>query len=115
MRIDYEIECLPEDTPVRGNAMASGDDAFDLECENQILADQEAGNPWVWCTVKVTARCNGFRGHADLGCCNYASEEDFRTGGYYDDLKSDATDAMWNHAVQAVNRGRHASELLAQR
>ena len=88
--IEYTVECLPEDAPVRGNAMASGDDAFDREVEDEIIADLES-NPWAWCCVKVTARAGGLEGTDYLGCCSYESEEDFRRGGSYEDMKDCAT------------------------
>lgn len=81
------VQCLPEDIEVRGNCMASGDDAVDKECEDRIVADLENGNDWAWCTVKVTAEWNGITGVDYLGCCSYDSEKDFRQpGGYFDNM-----------------------------
>ncbi len=89
--IDYIIEAMPEDCPVRGNALASGDDAVDREHEDRILAELDAGNIWAWCCVKVTATCAGHTGVDYLGCCNYADETDFRReGGYWNDMKEEA-------------------------
>ena len=90
-KITYRIYCLPEDIPVRGNAIASGADKADQEVEDTILADLERGNEWAWCTVKLTASYGGLTGVDYLGACSYASEDDFRQDGYYEDMKAAAT------------------------
>lgn len=66
----FTIECRPEDVPVRGNVLASGDDALDKRDEDAILAKLDVGNTWAWCTVRVVATWNGFEGEAFLGCCS---------------------------------------------
>jgi hypothetical protein len=90
---EFEIECLPEDLPVRGNASFI-DEETDRAIEDRIIADLERGNEWAWCTVKVTARligCEWLEGESSLGCCSYASEEDFiKNSGCLDDLKREA-------------------------
>jgi hypothetical protein len=91
--IEYRLEILPEDMPVRGNAMSSGDAAFDKKVEDDILESLDSGNEWAWCTVKVTARLKGTEvaGWDFLGGCSYESEAEFKTpGGYYDDMMSEA-------------------------
>lgn len=103
--VTYSIECLPEHTGVRGNAMASGDDAADKEDENRIIADLESGNEWAWCCVKVTATWNGFTGKDYLGCCSYASEDDFKVeGGYYDDMKQQALEDLHRNVAGTLER-----------
>jgi len=90
-KITYKIECLPEDVPIRGNAMASGNKSVDKRVEDVIIAQLEAGSPWAWCTVRVTAHCGGLVGEDFLGCCNYRDEAEFtRPGSYYDDMKTEA-------------------------
>lgn len=91
--VEFALECLPEDVPVRGNAIVSGDEDFDRETEDAILEDLE-WNPWRWCIVRVTAQWNGFEGDDFLGCCSYHSEEDFKTGGYWEDMKQCAFDDL---------------------
>ena len=89
--IIYTVECLPEDMPVRDNVQASGDAALDREAEEDILRDLEAGNPWAWCTVKVTAKLGAYQGDDYLGGCSYKSEEEFRTESvYFEDMKETA-------------------------
>lgn len=82
-----KLEVLPEDVPVRGNALASGDDRIDEQCENAILARLAAGDPWAWCIVRVTVQAEDGREESEfLGGCSYANEAEFRAGGYFDDM-----------------------------
>ena len=79
-QVRYEISCLPEDCPIEGNAMCSGDASFDKQCEDSIRADLEAGNDWAWCAVRVTARYDGVDsviGEDCLGCFSYDGIKDF--------------------------------------
>jgi len=85
--IEYTVSAEPEDAEVRGNAMASGDDDVDRHCEDAIIADFDGGNVWAWCCVKVTACIDGIEGTDYLGCCSYKDEDDFRKGGYFEDMK----------------------------
>lgn len=87
--VRYTIECLPEDMPVRGNALASGDDEEDRKAENAVLAALEC-NPWAWCLVRVRAWAGSVYGEDYLGCCSYESEEDFKRGGYWEDMQANA-------------------------
>lgn len=108
----YSIECLPEDTPVRGNAMASGDESVDREAEDRILAELDSGNEWAWCTVRVTAEVDGIpvTGEDYLGCCSYASEEDFRQpGGYFGDMKEQAKDDLLQKLESLATAARSAT------
>lgn len=75
----------PEASTVRGNALASGDDAADRAFENEILAQLQAGNDWAWCCVIVTATHapSGPVGRDILGRCSYANEDDFVAGEYF--------------------------------
>lgn len=93
--VTFHVVCEPEDTPVRGNVMASGNAALDREAENEVLARLDAGDVWAWCSVRVEAvfmvGTAAYKGEACLGCCSYQSEEDFTAlGGYYDDLCNEA-------------------------
>jgi hypothetical protein len=88
--IEFIVEVLPEEAPVRGNAMASGDDDFDRKVEDEIFASLMHGNEWAWCKVEVTACVDGIEGTDYLGCCNYDSEEDFRKGSEWEQMKEQA-------------------------
>lgn len=87
--IEYRIECLPEDTEIRGNLIESDDKEADREDENKVIEDLNNGNQWAWCIVRVIASvpsipeltCDDY-----LGACSYQSEKDFKDGGYYDDM-----------------------------
>ena len=89
-RADIEVLAEQDETPVRGNAMASGDDAEDRRCEDWVLAELDNGNVWAWAAVTVIVRYGDFSGVAYLGCCSYDSEADFRTGGYFEQMVEDA-------------------------
>ena len=91
--IEYELTCEPEDMPIEGNAMASGDDEEDRKAEQWIKDQLDSGNEWAWCIAKVTARYPGlpFEGVDYLGACSYRSKEEFMApGDYYDDMKREA-------------------------
>jgi hypothetical protein len=72
--VSFRISVEQDDLEVRGNAMCSGDDDFDLECENDILRRLDRGDYTAWCYVKVTASWNGFEGFAGIGACSFAED-----------------------------------------
>jgi hypothetical protein len=92
--VTVTLRAEPEDVPVRGNAVASGDDATDREVEDKIIADLERGSEWAWCCAVVEVSWGSFKNVATLGCCSYRSEEDFRASGYYDEMVSEALDGL---------------------
>lgn len=96
--IDYSAE--PEDVPVRGNAIASGDDAVDKACEDGILADLE-WNEWAWCVVRCTAKLGSFTGTAYLGACSYKDRADFLAGGYAEQMAAEARDDLIEQLTDA--------------
>lgn len=91
-QVEYLIECLPEDTQIEGNVLASGNDAEDKRAEDYVRAELASGNEWAWCTVKVTAFVPGMGLEKSeyLGCCSYKSESDFKRDGYYTDMCNEA-------------------------
>lgn len=95
-----------EQIPVRGNAMASGNDRTDRALEDAILARLDRDDIWAWAAVTVTANWQGIEGSAHLGCCCYLDEHDFREcSGYFDDLASEALEEIVervHHIVQAL-------------
>jgi hypothetical protein len=93
--VTFSVSVEQDDIPVRGNAVASGDDRFDKECEDEILNRLRRNDVWAWARVTVTATWNRYTGHAGLGACSYKDEAEFREpGGYYDDMKQEALDAL---------------------
>ena len=102
--IEWEIECLPEDTSIEGNVMASGDDEADRKAEQLVIDQLDSGNEWAWCTVRVSGRYMGLEAYDFLGCCSYLSIDDFKLGGYFEDMQSvvlDELNAMVNKIKQA--------------
>lgn len=101
-----------DDAPVRGNAAASGDDAYDKEVEDAILARLDRGDVWAWASVKVSARLGGCEGVDYLGCCSYDSEADFRRpGDYFDDMVVRAKDEL---AKELHDAQENTAELAAE-
>lgn len=102
--VTFEVFCEPEDQPIEGNAMASGDDRFDEECYQWIRNEIDRGNEWAWCMVTVTASITmtvkrkgrvdevvKLEGRDHLGGCSYKSKADFcQPDCYYDDMKAKA-------------------------
>lgn len=93
--VEFEVTAEPEDVPVRGNALASGDDAADKEYEDEILRRVVRGDTWAWCVVIVTAKWSDYVGRAVLGGCTYDGEADFRKNSMYiEDMKAEALDDL---------------------
>jgi hypothetical protein len=86
--VTFTFECLEEDTDP-GGYFASGDDALDKQAEKDILSQLDAGNPWAWCVVQVTASWQGYRVKSAIGACSYSSEEECR-GDIESDLRWEA-------------------------
>lgn len=83
-QVDITIE--GDSTPVRGNAIESGDAARDREVEDEIIARLRDGDTWAWCAVKVTVTAGGVEASDYLGACSYADETDFRACGNFADM-----------------------------
>lgn len=90
--IEFEIRIRPEDDGPEGY-FASGDDDEDAETCQKIREDLQH-NEWAWCSVEVRATWNGLSGADYLGGCSYSSEADFRVGGYFEDMKSQALEDL---------------------
>ena len=93
--ISWQVIAEQDDTPVRGNALASGDDAEDKRVEDEILARLDDGDIWAWCSVEVRGTWNGIEASEYLGCCCYRDEDDFRQPGeYFDDMRNTVRDEI---------------------
>lgn len=91
--IVVDVECESEDLPIRGNCQASGDADQDEQQAKWIEHQLANGNPWAWCSVKVTAEIDGHSGSDYLGGCSYYDGADFCQGGsYFDDMVSEAVE-----------------------
>jgi hypothetical protein len=100
--VTYRLYIEQDDTPVRGNAMASGDDAADKEAEGAILERLDAGDVWAWAFVTVEAQVDEFTAVDTLGGCCYRDTADFINGPYYADMKSEARRALGDTLVRAT-------------
>jgi hypothetical protein len=98
--VDVQLECLPEDTQIEGNASCV-DPETDAETVAWIRSELDRGNDWAWCTARVTVTWNGLEGVDYLSCCSYRNERDFRNDGYYDDMIHEAL-ADLNRKVAAM-------------
>jgi hypothetical protein len=104
--VRFFISVQQDEIPVRGNALASGDDAADRAAEDAILARLDSGDVWAWAHVTVTAvwtsgpaPSHRFAERSTLGGCSYRDEAEFcGPGGYFDDMKTDALDNL-NKAI----------------
>ena len=95
--ITYRLYIEQDELPVRGNALASGDDAEDKPCEDEIIERLENGDVWAWANVNVEASVyiegQHFQGDDWLGGCSYANTADFvqpvkpGEGSYWEDMK----------------------------
>jgi hypothetical protein len=83
-----EVFAEQDDTPVRGNAMATDEPDLDREYEDEILARLDRGDVWAWAHIQVKATCPdcGAEGLDSLVCCSYESEAAFRADVYYADM-----------------------------
>ena len=90
----FTVGCFEEHATIRGNVGAINNEETDTKTEDHIIKQLESGNPWAWCTVRVTcyydAGLTGIYGTDYLGCCSYADEKDFIDGGYFEDMKHQA-------------------------
>jgi hypothetical protein len=93
-----------EDIPVRGNAIASGDEAFDREVENKLIKRLEDGDIWAWCSVEVECSYKGLTASEYLGGCSYKSEKDFiKNSGYYTDMVQTCLEDIQSQLEALVN------------
>jgi hypothetical protein len=107
-----------DEIAVCGNALASGDDAEDKACEDEILRRLDRGDVWAWCFVTCEASCEvegvTFKGRDTLGGCSYKDRKDFMTcnGNEMKILAiNDMREAMFTTLRRAVPAGRALSLL----
>jgi hypothetical protein len=92
--VEFELICCPEYTPIEGNVMSSGDDGADYNAEKAVYEQLQSGNEWAWCTVELKGTFNTFEFSDYLGCCSYASEEEFKEDGYYEGMKANVVKGL---------------------
>lgn len=105
VKIIYQMQVVPCDMEVSGNAIASGDAEADKQVEDQICKELEAGNLWAWCDVTVTATVPGIdlKGTATLGACSYKDQRAFEEDAYYQDLKNEAKQDLLDQINRVKN------------
>ncbi len=93
--IEYNVELLPEDSAIRGNAMASDDADYDKEVEDELIKRLESGDEFAWCLVKVTATIEGIslEGTDYLGCVSVKNSEELESL-YIKDMQDNAKDDL---------------------
>lgn len=93
--VTYNLYVAQEDIDVRGNASAWDDEAENEAYANEIIERLDNGEVWAWAAVTVEAEFMGVSACDHLGACCYKDTADFVVaGGYYDDMKSEALDAL---------------------
>ena len=73
------------------------------EAEIKELLEKTENNVWRWCSVQVTISYNGIEFSDYLGGCSYESEEDFKEGGYYDDMVDQVKLDLTNNLQELKN------------
>lgn len=93
---EIELELLVEqdDTEVRGNAQASGDDVADRAAEDEIIERLNRGDVWAWAYVTVRVSYKGCTGQDSLGGCSYKNEAEFRESEYFQSMIEMALDDL---------------------
>lgn len=92
--VEWTVSVEQDPAPVRGNALASGDDDLDKKVENEILDRLSHGDVWAWASVIVTGRYKSLEESIHLGACSYEDEEDFRNDVYFEDLQQEVLDSL---------------------
>ena len=114
MELTYEIEIEEEDMDIE----RAFPELEDKELVDQLIRRLNRGDLWAYCWVKVSAVLvvggRTYRGFAGLGCCSYENEEDFKKGGYYEQLKDDAFLDLQQNLRILVDRGDAARAVLAE-
>lgn len=93
---------------------STDDPEADAEMVAEIKQRIAAGDEWVWCRVTVVAIWTDPEGnehtcHEYLGGCSYASEADFKAGGYYTDMCHEAQNGLERQILDELSAG-HAKQ-----
>ena len=92
--VQFSIETEEETTPIQQalSEKETGTDSHQVYID-KVLED-DGNNPWLWCSVMVTARFKGLEGTAYLGQCAYENVADFKKGGYYEQMQDEAFEEL---------------------
>jgi hypothetical protein len=87
-QVEYSVRVEPDDSPV--------DRAMDPEAIKWVEDQLAEGNEWAWCEAQVIAKWKDstgltYQGESGwLSGCAYYNEEDFKKGGYYEQMQQEA-------------------------
>lgn len=99
LTVDYDYQLDVDEVPVRGNAIAPGDDAYDREVEDEILERLNRGDISAWAVADVWAVFTfdveddvfHSRGRTSLGALSYPSENELWASVLIDnDMRAEA-------------------------
>jgi hypothetical protein len=110
--VNIRLTVSEEFCPVKGNVLASGNDAEDEKVIKRIAQ----GDVWAWCMVTITASLDelDFEGNSYLGCCSYKNQKDFLApGGYYEDMKGEAIEELKGQIELVLNHAKTVGMLEA--
>lgn len=93
-QVEFKVLTKPEWIPVRGNLIASGNDAEDTAAENEVLARLNRGDTLAWCIVVVEASWNGLTGTASLGGCSLENRAALEETVEWHGLKEEALEDL---------------------
>ncbi len=100
--VEFVVTPIHEEIPVQQALSVKETGADHSEYINKVLED-DGYNPWLWCTIRVTAKFKGLEGTAHLGCCAYEDEEDYKKGGYYEQMQEEAFKELKEQVDEIVN------------
>jgi hypothetical protein len=90
------IHAEEDESAVRGNLIASGNDVTDAKDEDTVIRRLVSGDVWAWASVEVKASIGEFNASVYLRQCSYKNERDFKSGDYYTDMIDDAISELAN-------------------
>ncbi len=100
--VEFSATIEPDDTPVRGNFMATEDPEQDRAAEDEVIRRLDSGDVSAWCGLVVRAEWRGFKGVASLWGCSYASEDELLASDYMSALRDEAFDALCREVSDSV-------------
>ncbi len=75
----------------------------DSSAVDWIREQLQMGNRWAWCCAHVSATYGDIQTDTYLGACSYESEQDFKNGGYYEDMVDEVIEELADRIETMVN------------
>ncbi len=89
------VEAEPSTLGLQGNLIDSGDPEVDRGVIKSVVDRLNRGDIWAWCEVTVTVSFKGIlHSKQYLNACSYEDEDDFASGGYFDDMIKDGVEEL---------------------